>query len=374
MIDHHAHPFDLEPGPLDLGPLSLDLDDGPEAESRRARLRPSYLWHELLVTRLARHLGCPPDDVAETRAERSADYRTYVRGLFADAGITEILMDPAWPAGLPDVAGRYAEVTGCRVNLLYRIDPLVDRLLEAGASFAELVRDFDRALDEARAAGFVGLKTIVAYRTGLAIDPDVTAAGAEASLAEDAPVRRRAKPLRDFLVRRALQFAADASVPLQVHTGFGDSDIRLAESNPLLLEAVLRTPEGRAAPVVLIHGGYPFHEEVAYLATARPNVHVDFSLFNVFAPSLVADRLLRLVELAPTAKLLAGTDGFALPETYWFAAHVARAAWETVGATLRSQGVRADWFERVTTDVFGDNARRLYHLPETLEVRGDRTR
>ena len=34
----------------------------------------------------------------------------------------------------------------------------------------------------------------------------------------------------------------------------------------MLLEDVLRKPEGEAARVVLIHGGFPWHEQVAYLA------------------------------------------------------------------------------------------------------------
>ena len=101
------------------------------------------------------------------------------------------------------------------------------------------------------------------------------------------------------MFRTVLGTTADLGLPVQVHTGFGDSEIRLADSDPLLLEEVLRTPEGSAATVVLIHGSFPWAEQAAYLATARPNLWVELSLSNLFAPLHTADRLLRILDVAP---------------------------------------------------------------------------
>ncbi|MDQ6771885.1 MAG: amidohydrolase, partial [Candidatus Dormibacteraeota bacterium] len=177
-------------------------------------------------------------------------------------------------------------------------------------------------MQAAAAKGWVGFKTIAAYRTGLRIDPEATAAGADRELlgqhAAGLPVRRRGHLCRSHVLRRALGVAADLRRPMQIHTGFGDSEIRLQEAHPLLLDAVLRTPEGEAASIVLIHGSYPWHEELAYLAATRPNVWADLSLFNIFAPALVGERMLRVLELAPAARVLLGTDGHGQPETHWF--------------------------------------------------------
>jgi hypothetical protein len=184
--------------------------------------------------------------------------------------------DPTVPAV------EYARLAGRPVWKMSRLDPLVDRLLESGASAAEVLDGVHTHMAAAAAAGAVAFKTVLAYRTGLAVDPAADLAAAQRSLDVDAgdgpvPVRRRAKALRDLVFRTALGTAADLGLPVQVHTGFGDSDIRLRESDPLLLEEVLRTPEGTAATVVLIHGSFPWQLQAAYLATVRPHVWVELS-------------------------------------------------------------------------------------------------
>ncbi len=363
MIDHHCHPFDLEPGPLNLGPVTLDVDQGPGAEERRAGLRPTFLWFELLRARLAEHLGCDPNEVDAARAEAARrDYPRYVGGLFSAAGLDTLIMDPAWPPGAADRVVEFEHLSGCRVHLIFRVDTVVDDLLGEGAGYDELVRGFDRALEGAVDAGYRGFKTVLAYRTGLGVEPEVSVEAARASLREDRPVRRRAKAARDFLLRRALGFAADSGLPFQFHTGFGDSDLRLSDANPLLLEDLLRTPEGAAAKVVLIHGSFPYHDEAAFLCTTRPNVHVDFSLFNLFAPAAAAQRLLRLVDLAPTAKLLSGSDGHVAPESHWFATVVSRDAWQQVRTRLSGLGAGKAWLDRAHAAIFAGNARQLYSL------------
>ena len=119
-------------------------------------------------------------------------------------------MDPAWPPGSEHRVTEYEALTRCRIHLLFRIDSVVDSLLESGAGFDEILREFDQALEDRHAAGVKGLKTIIAYRTGLAVDPQVDERAAAAALPGQGPLKRRAKPLRDFLLRRALAFASRA--------------------------------------------------------------------------------------------------------------------------------------------------------------------
>jgi hypothetical protein len=362
VIDDHAHPFALAGGPLDLAALSLDVDTQPEAADRRRAVGPGRVFQELLTVRLAEHLRCRPDEVSEARAQASGDWASYVLGLFRDAGIEGIVMDPAWPPGAADQLERYAELAGCPIHPLLRLEPIVDRMIDEGAGAGDIVEAVGRAMAQAASQGWVGFKTILAYRTGLAVNPDVTWQEAEASLRSDVPVRRRGKACRDLVLREALATAADLGLPFQIHTGLGDSKLRLTASNPLLLEELLHAPQGSAGRIVLIHGSYPWTEELAYLAATRPNVWADLSLCNIFSPLTTADRLLRLLDLAPSDRILLASDGHQEPELHWFAAVTLRDAWERVRSTQAAAGARASWLERVEQGIFEGNARALYGL------------
>jgi hypothetical protein len=364
VIDDHVHPFPLEFAPFDMGELGLDVDPAPAAAERRRRLAPGRLYVHLLETRLAELLGVAHEDLAPYRDEVARrDWAAYLRRLFDDAGLTGMIVDEALhPDDPAHPTSVYAELAGRPVGKMARLDPLVDRLVGQGASAAEAVDGVERYMAEAAAGGAVAFKTVLAYRTGLGVQPDVDLAAAQRSLEEDAPVRRRGKALRDLVFRTALGRAADLGLPMQVHTGFGDSEIRLAESDPLLLEEVLRTPEGTAATVVLIHGSFPWHEQAAYLATVRPNLWVELSLSNLFAPLHTADRLLRILDVAPRGRVLLGSDGHLLPETQWFGCRVLADAWTRVARELLEAGARPPWVEQTREALFEGNARDVYSL------------
>ena len=97
----------------------------------------------------------------------------------------------------------------CPVWELARLEPVLDRLLgrrTAGPGDHRRGRRLRRHTP--CGDGAVGFKTVLAYRTGLAVDPEATLAAAERGLAADraagVPVRRSGKALRDLLFGRLL--------------------------------------------------------------------------------------------------------------------------------------------------------------------------
>lgn len=365
MIDDHVHPFPLDYVPLDLSGISLDVNRDEGAPQRRGTLAPGRLYLHLLQARLAGLLDVEFDDAVPARNERAAaDWTGWVRRLFDDAEITGMVLDEAGAPGEPSTAGSYAEAAGRPIWWMARIDPLVDQLLGQGASGAEVLAAVEEAMAQAAVQGCVAYKTILAYRTGLAVDPyvDLATAQRELDTEQDVPLRRRGKALRDLVIRRVLARAVDLGMPVQFHTGFGDSELRLAESDPMLLEGLLRTPEGEAARIVLIHGAFPWHEEAAYLASSKPNVWLELSLSNLFAPVGTADRLVRMLDVAPRGRLLLGSDGHGAPETHWFSCGVLRDAWQKVADVLNAAGARPAWIEATHDALLETNARELYSL------------
>ncbi len=363
MIDSHGHPVAEGGGPLDLSSINVQLAATADERAERARSSPSRLSHEILSVRLATYLDCEVEEVGEARGRASTDWPGYVRGLFADAGIHGVVLDPGWKLEATTAqAERFSELIGCPVRPILRLEPLIDQMIQDGAGAQEVFFAVQEAVRQAPASGYRGFKTIIAYRTGLKVDPESNLERAQRSLDETRglPPRRRGKALRDLILRSALGWAAEMGMPFQIHTGFGDSEIRLSEANPLLLEELLQTPEGSAATVVLIHGSYPWHEELAFLTLARPNVYAEISEFNLYTVGTVAQRLEQILDFAPTARVLCGTDGHGHPETYWFGAHVLREAWATVRRRWADQGARSSWLEDVERDIMERNTARLY--------------
>jgi hypothetical protein len=394
IIDDHAHPFPLRPDVLDFAAITLDVNDDDGASARRRALAPGRLVLEAMRVRLAALLGCDPAEVEQARADAATDWGGYLRRLFGDVGLAGMLLDggtrfvgPQAIAGYRDLAG------GVPMWPLLRLETVIDPLLAGGASADEILDSLERAVSAAAAAGAVGCKTVLAYRTGLAVDAGATLADARRSVRDagtgtptgpgaaagqtitagaaagpgiaagaDLAVRRGGKALRDLALRRTLAQCGELGLPVQVHTGFGDSDIRLAEADPLGLDDLLRTSEARRAAVVLIHAAYPWHEKVAYLAAVRPSVWAEFSLVNLLSPATSADRLVKLIELAPAGRILVGSDGHGPPETHWFALRVLRDAWTQVRARLGGLA-RDSWLDDVEQAILAGNARKLYRLP-----------
>lgn len=360
FFDDHAHPFSLEADRLNLSAITLDVRPGVDADRRRAQSGPSRLMVEAMRVRLARLLECQPDEVEEVRDDRAkVDWAGYVAMLFADADVGEMLLD-----GGPDriEAEQYEAVSGVATRTLFRIESVIDPMLEQHAEADEILRAVEAAVDAAAQAGAAGLKTVLAYRTGLEVNPNTTLEQARRSAAERLPPNRGTKDLRDFVLLRTLDQAGQLGLSLQVHTGFGDSDLVLPHSEPILLDELLRSPIGSAASIVLIHGGFPWHEQVGYLASVRPRVWAEYSLANLMSPATTADRLLRLLDLAPTDRIVLGSDGHGVPETHWFAICVLRDAWREVRHRLGGV-VRPGWLDKVEDRMFAANARELYRRP-----------
>jgi uncharacterized protein len=362
VIDDNCHPFAAEAEPLDLANMSLDVHEDPGRDRRRHEHGPWRVGQELLAARLCERLGCRREELGTARSAAAADWTAYTRQLFADAGISDLVMDVGYPAGAEALVPQMKAVSGCQVHAIARLESVIDPAIAEGLTAEEIWQRLSNWMEATASAGAAGFKAFIAYRTGLAVEPAVSRERAEASLRTNLPLRRRGKPCRDWLLEQALGAARELGVPMHVHAGLGDSDLRLGEANPLLLEPLLETPQGRAATIVIIHSAYPFHEELAYLATTHPNIWADVSMSNLYAPATFGQRLLAMLDLAPAGKLLLGTDGHDQPEIFWYGASVLRHGWLVAAQCLEASGIRPGWITAVEEQLFGGNARTVYRL------------
>ncbi len=310
-----------------------------------------------------------PCVVAERDRVAAADPDGYLRRLLDDGGVGTLLVDTGFGGSAVLGPGELAQTAGRPVRELVRLETVAERLLgpdgPAPHTVDELVDAFLERLAAALDAGAVGLKSIAAYRGGLALaEPDRAVAVA----AFDRLDRRRQaarfddRVLEGLLVWRAAELAAGRGVPLQFHTGFGDPDLDLATADPSLLRPLLHDPRTEACPVVLLHC-YPYVGQAACLAAVYPQVWLDLSLAIPLAEPLATRLVGEALGLCPAGKLLAASDGHSYPEMHWWGALVwRRALAETFARELERGALGFAEAVELAQAILGGNARRLYRL------------
>jgi uncharacterized protein len=365
LIDGHCHS------------IHEDFQECSETSFRRLfteatddRLIDQHVPHGLIyqgaIRDLAVFLACPPtlSAILDSRRQRP----DYLAALCQDAGLLGLLVDSGYPLGTMSLS-RLQVGAGCHVGAVLRLETLAEELLLTVADFHSFEVHFGDALQAAKQRGVVALKSIVAYRSGLAVQSvtaDVAARTFEqikALAAQQGRIRLTAKPLLDYCLGLALAEARDLQLPVQFHTGFGDPDIDIVTANPALLRPLITDPRYAGVSIVLLHMGYPYVREAAFLASLYPDVYVDISLVVPLLRPMLPHLLRELLALAPTSKILYGSDGHSQPELYWLGARYARWALGVVLRQLLADGIVAPQeAHQIAARICFRNALQLYRL------------
>lgn len=365
LVDHHVHgAFDR---PVDRAGFEASLNEAATDPI------PDFMSQFDSPLGLALRRWCAPvlglpahasaDEYWKRRSELNPDELS--AALLAHAGVERWIVDTGLGGDLITTPERLTELSGRPSSVILRLERLAEDLLGSGTAADDFPDAFRSALDAAAASpDTVGTKTIAAYRTSFDIDW---------SRPRDADVRARAravagrKPLRaplrladPVLIAFGVHEAAERGLPLQVHVGFGDRDLDLHRTDPLLLLPLLRTMA--PVPVLLLHC-YPYHRQAGYLAQAFDHVHFDVGLavnhLGTQARRLIAEAL----ETAPFAKQLYSSDAFGPPELHLLGSVLWRRAmglvlggWVRAGDCTEADAIRI-------VDMIGvQNATRVYAL------------
>ena len=379
VVDNHVHPW--RPATQHLTPdqlagavafsdeviISVRQPFLPvdELEPDLHLFRRTTLGVQYFLSELGRFLGVHDDDwatITDARnAAATADYRGWTGRLFDDAKIETLLVDEggALPRITLDELGAIAPVELRRVA---RSDNFIRDLLPERPPWTTFLARYDNALEDAVADGAIAFKSVIAYRTGLDIQPvseDVARQNYEATLLETESAQ---KPFRDFLLCRTMDLARERGLWLHIHAAVGDPDIVYHRANPAQLYPLLHSERFRRNKVVLVHGGWPWVGEAAAMVAILPNVYLDLSEGALFGMPNVGQRIREVLEVCPYAKVLYGADG-SIPEALWIGARGFKSALSGVLQDLVGQGFcsRPEAYSAAGA-ILGGNARRLYRL------------
>lgn len=383
VVDVHCHPF-VDQGALTVaqfvdamafpgGDVAYMEEGGVAAtddvSGEIQALRQNTIYWRYALHRLAEFFACPAD-VASIAASRNqavvGGYQAHVQRLFSAVGLETLVTDFGYPQPPVD-RSRFRQEMPVEVVPIFRIEPLIADLLKQEMGWAEFRRRYDETIAAAlEHEGYRGLKSVIAYRTGLDISPlsRTPDQGRQALEALRAGTGGNAtKKLRDHLLCRALELCMEYDVPMQIHTGMGDYDINFLQCRPSLLMDLLRFPVFRACRVLLVHTGYPYHAEAGYMANMLPRVYCDVSEGIPFAGHAAQRIYLEVLEMAPLHKVVYGSDGYTLPEIFYVGARLGRQALAEALSVLVEGGF-LDQGEALAAaaGILAGNARRLYGI------------
>jgi uncharacterized protein len=365
LVDNHCHGLFVAQEPMDADAFRAAFSEHPAQPFEPAHTQTSVHYMEA-VRMLAGKLGCTADEASLVAARSKLGRERLERELFADARISWLLIDDGYPPKeLAAPREEVAQRSGAHVGWLVRVERLAERIVASSAGFAAFDEELRARLASARERGVCGLKSIAAYRSGLAVsEPDRgEARAAFARMRASGATRLEEKALVDHVVWRTLEAARAQELPVQLHTGYGDADADMRLGDPLHLRAALRAfPD---VSIVLLHESWPFTRNAALLAATSANVYVDVAFCIPFLTSAELLACLRAaLAAAPAARIMVSSDGVGIPDHYWvFATRARLVLAQALGELVDAGSIDAEQAAELAALIGHRNAERIYRLP-----------
>ena len=293
---------------------------GRAAYLEKVRFKSYFIWVQRALQELYKLEGplTPEnwDSVSERIRACYRDPRFHLDILREKCGYRKVVVDTYWDPGSDNGHADLFTPT-------FRVDPFFCGLDHEARDhdgnsalrlYGELPQDLDglmeylrRLILQKKRQGCVALKCAIAYDRGLDFEL-VTREQAQKGLFGGSAAHRKA--YQDYLFQKVCEFAAEAGLPLQVHTGMGQLSGARALS---LKEAVSRNPDTK---FVLFHCSYPWLGDVCALMHLYPNVYPDICWLPILSPTAARRILHELIEVGTADKVCWGCDTWTSEESY----------------------------------------------------------
>ena len=345
------------------------------------------------VKSLADFLNCDPtlDSVIEARNKKGKNYSNYLKSLFKDANIENVMLDMGYREGL-EIEGlnRFKKaIAPTKGRHILRVDTILKDLMAKDISFNEIetkmVADIKDGLDGIGNLGdkSYGMKSYLLPRLGLfkpLYDRDIGKkswikfinAMKNGSLPsmhggdrdENWEIRKDA--LR-YLHSLALEMCMERDMPMQFHAGDGEPPRGiLRNQDPFDMEEMIRFDKDgliRTPKIILIHAGYPNIGKAAWISHLYTNCYFEISLATPLIHQGMLRMYLEAMEVVPLTKILFGSDAYHIPEFYWLAAKWGRIFLsQALGVYVDAKIMTEDEAVKAAKRILFQNNRRVYNL------------
>ena len=371
LIDHHVHGIltgELDAIAIEYGLMESTSPPPPGTSGFDTQI--GFAVRRWCAPVLDLEPLAPADEYVRRRlALGSAEV---ARRFLTASAINTWVVDTGYQSDAVTTPDELVALSGSAAVEIVRLESVAERVISSGVTAAGYADAITAAVHAAAtgprpgAGAVVGFKSVAAYRGGLALDPErpapveVAAAASRwlREVSDGAPARLE----HQVLIRHGIWAAIDTGLPLQFHAGFGDTDSRLARSDPALLHDFLLASQPTGTPVMLLHC-YPYHRQAGAMANLFPHVYMDVGEILNHVGARSAAVLAESLELTPFHKMLYSSDAFGLPELHYLGAVGFRRDIAAVTGAFVSDGLwsAADAY-RVADMIGSANARRVYKL------------
>ncbi|KAK6543658.1 hypothetical protein TWF694_000398 [Orbilia ellipsospora] len=391
IIDHHAHPILKKAGFRTFESVGLNLlQTLSEANSDSLKDVPNTLvFHRALRILQKNFSWRTPEGIHDwdgwKRFRDHVDELLFTNECFH--GLQTILLDDGlrYESTLKTHDIRWHDqFLKSPPKRIMRLETVAEELMLPGMPFeawsSKFFAEIKSAIYNRDIAGF---KSVIGYRSGLEIAPLVLSYAAKNGY-EKTQEKARTTPggkfriideaLNTYIITsfatemaKAIEFGGRGK-PLQFHTGLGDSDLKLKNVNPVLLQKFIDAYP--TVPIVILHAGYPYTREAGYLASVYQNVYLDFGLVFPMVSQEGQESVVRQVlELTPSSKAMWSTDGNNFAERYFLATHQMREVLKKVmGEIHTKESVYTKDLSSMVTDILFNTANKLYGLGLELRI------
>lgn len=375
VIDNHCHPFPAgrEPAEYERN-FCIGLYPVPAEDMRNT------IYFQMVINELRSFYKMPEDstvdEVIAKRNDLALNHRKeYAQQLFKDANIVGFLCDFGFPITRKrdpekilkdfEIEEYYDHCGDIEIKAIDRIEWIANRLLEEQIPFDEFEK---RLVEETKQMvkdkNLIAVKSVIAYYTGLQVNALSYQGFRDGYYAyfSDKNDWDAEKAVRDFTFVKACEICRDLDIPLQIHTGLGDTpDCHIVRCNPGLLTDAINDPRCKDTKLVLIHGGYPYLEELGMMVNHYKNVYADISSFIPFASIACEEKVKNLMELAPLNKIFFGTDGGIILESLWYGAINFKRVFAKILEELIDDGyITYEFAIQTAENILYKNVKRVY--------------
>jgi len=369
LVDHHAHGVSM--ADMDVQRMGDLLN-----ESSSPKLGGAVAFQKPVGTNIrtfcAPALGLPAhvdiEDYVARREELGGAEAS--KRLIANCNLQSALLDTydRKPSELTDPS-EFSAAFDMPTYEVLRIESVFENVAMAGGNASALLDAYSEEMT-ALAKNAVGMKSVIAYRTGYAIDNTDPSDGEVLSALDKWLISwggdKRLRLEDPVLCRRVLWLssviAKQYSLPIQFHVGIGDDDVDMPGNDPAHFSHYFSEMQSMGVNATLLHC-YPHVRSAQWLADIYDNVYYDTGFMFAFGSKEIERILRQAFEIGPYHKQLYSSDAFSLAELY----QISAVRFRQFLATMLQEWVDDNYCSRqdamnLARAVCSENANRLYNL------------